>query len=974
MRHPNLNASVIITLFASAMAACTSSRARTAPEARGEGAERVGPGMRALKASLFGTDVIGLPTGVAITPDAAPGARLLELDPHVAGAPELRAGGAVASALSPDGKTLLVLTSGYNRTYDAGGRLRPEASTEHVFVYDVPVGRAGDGPDDREAREIQVLSVPNAFGGIAFHPGGARFFVGGGSDDVVRTYDRDAGGRWGESGAPVALGHLDAWGGGGLGINEGPFAAGVAASASGQRVVVANHENDSISIVDPATRAVVAEIPLAPGGGAAGGGFPAGVVVVGESFAYVTCQRDREVVEVDLDRRVVVRRIKVGGQPTKIVVDRAAARLFVANANSDTVSVIDRAAGTVVAEIATAATDAARGAWATLRGSNPNALALSPDESTLYVTNGGNSTLALIDVATGRVRGLVPTGFYPTAVAVAADGGHLYVTHAKSPTGPNPLGPWSEPLRASRSAYAPGRGNQFSLQLVRSGLLSLPVPRGEVLARLTAQSILNNRFDADPGGKSARIPPVFAALRGVVKHVIYVVGENRTYDQVLGDLPGADGDPRLVHWGEAITPNHHALARTFVALDRFFDAGGVSGDGWQWSMGGRTTDVAEKAIPIEYAGRGKHSYDWEGNNRNVNVSWPTLDERLAMNPSVPRSIELLPGVADVGAVDGPDEGGRGFLWDAALAAGLTVRNYGAFCDDSRYALPPGHAGHVPPLPMPYATGTRVAFPTRRSLHEVTDPYFRCFDMSFADYWRYEEWARELDEYAAKGALPSLQIVRMPHDHLGNFETALDGVNTPDTQMADGDYALGRMVERLARSPFWNDTVIIAVEDDAQNGSDHVDAHRSFALFAGGHVRRGAHVSTPYSTPSVLRTIELLLGLPPLGQPDAYAPPMADVLDARLDATPYVARVPDVLRSTTLPLPAAPPGMTHATPRGDAATWAMMMRGLDFSHADALDSARFNRALACGLMGAAGCTSDAPVSVSRTEAKDDDDEP
>ena len=253
-----------------------------------------------------------------------------------------------------------------------------------------------------------------------------------------------------------------------------------------------------------------------------------------------------------------------------------------------------------------------------LRGSNPNALALSPDEQTLYVTNGGNNALAVLALSArdaggapargpgdpggqSRLLGLIPTGFYPHAVATSRDGASLYVAYGKSPTGPNPGGPWSDRAGARRSPYLPGVANQFTLQLTGGGLLALPTPSPANLAKLTSQVLLNNRMDA-----ATRTPPVFQALRGVVKHVIYVVGENRTYDQIWAILEDADGDRHLTHWGEAITPNHHALARGFVTLDRFFDAGGVSGDGWQWTMSGRTTDVAEKAIPVEYASRGIH--------------------------------------------------------------------------------------------------------------------------------------------------------------------------------------------------------------------------------------------------------------------------------------------------------------------------------------------------------------------------------
>ncbi len=674
--------------------------------------------------------------------------------------------------------------------------------------------------------------------------------------------------------------------------------------------------------------------------------------------------------EIDLEARRVVRRIRVGGQPTKLVLDRARARLYVANANSDTVSVVDTERGVVLASIPTAAPPSADAeSLLTLRGSNPNALALSPDERTLYVTNGGNNTLSVIALdaapgAGGSVGGLVPTGFYPTAVSLSHEGSRLFVAHGKSPSGPNPFGPWSPIEQVETKPTRPQIGNQFSLQLVHGGLLSFPLPDRATLARLTAQSLANTRAGA------VTVPSAFAALRGAVKHVVYVLGENRSYDQILGDLRPGDGDASLVHWGEAITPNQHALARTFVTFDRFFDSGGVSGDGWQWSVAGRTTDVAEKAIPLEYAARGHHSYDWEGTNRNVNVGLPTLGERRAWDPHTPANPDLVPGTADVGAVDGPDDGGRGALWDLVLGAGLTFRNYGCFVDGARYGLPVDDPARLPPRPMPAVTETRVAFPTRAALMATTDPYYRGFDMEFADGRRLDEWERELDAYEKDGDLPALEMVRLPHDHLGSFRTAEDGLSTPDAQIADHDYALGRLVARLSRSRFWESTVVVALEDDAQNGADHVDAHRSVLFVAGGHVLRGAHLSATYTTVSVLRTIELLLGLPPLGQEDAVAPPL-EAFTASVDRTPFVARVPDVLRASTLRLPPPSKGERVALPRGDRASWARATAAFDFSREDAVPPQAFNRVVACGLGVTSAC--EAPVQPGSARVRDADDD-
>jgi hypothetical protein len=316
------------------------------------------------------------------------------------------------------------------------------------------------------------------------------------------------------------------------------------------------------------------------------------------------------------------------------------------------------------------------------------------------------------------------------------------------------------------------------------------------------------------------------------------------------------------------------------------------------------------------------------------------------------------------------------LWDAALAAGLSVRNYGVFCEDFRYGLPPDDPARVPPITNAFEAKTRVAFPTRTALAPVTDAYYRGFDMAFADVRRVEEWEREFDGFVKKGALPALEFVRLPRDHLGNFATAEDGVTTPDQQIADHDYAVGRLVERISKSPFWESTVVVVVEDDAQNGADHVDAHRSFALFAGGHVRRGgAVVSTPFATPSVLRTIELLLGLPPLGQQDAYARPISEAFDRLADLSPVAAIVPSVLRSTRLPLPPPNPGEHATAPRGDSISWSLATSGMDFRHEDSLPTEAWNRALACGLgVANAGCASEKlPIASGAASGEPDVDE-
>jgi YVTN family beta-propeller protein len=903
-----------------------------------------------------------LPTGVRITPTAARGASLETLNPDLATRPDFTVDHAVATALSPDGATLLVLTSGYNLNSGADGKTIPSESSEYVFVYDVRGGAA---------RKAQVLAVPNTFHGIAFAPAGDAFYVTGGVDDSVHVFTR-GGAAWMESGPPIALGHAQ---GNGLGVK--PAAAGIAVTRDGTRAVVANFENDSITIVDLAARKVAAELDLRPGksdralSGVPGGEFPFWVSIRGSDEAYVSSTRDGEVVVVSLGGAPAVKR-RIGGlaQPGKSILDREGRLLFVANAGSDTVSVIETATGKVIETIATTAPRAVLANGAGFKGANPNALALSPDERTLYVTNAGTNSVAVVRLAErdgddddddrSRVVGLVPTGWYPSAVSVSADGARLFVANAKSVPGPNPDGCRASLGTAATAGVACSAANEYVWQLEKASFLTLPVPGRKELAGLTLQVARNNQFPgADPAATVQRLEGavVMGLLRRRIKHVVYVIKENRTYDQVLGDLKGADGEPRLALFPEATTPNHHAIAQSFVALDRFQDSGETSGVGWNWSTAARTTDVIEKTQPVNYAGRGL-SYDWEGTNRNVNVGYATVAERVLANPFTPADPDLLPGTGDVSAPDAAGdapEAGTGHLWDAAMRRGLTVRNYGFFGDLTRYSLPATDAAFVPLDHDPHASGTTVFFPAKAALVSVSDPYFRGYDQKFPDFYRFKEWAREQDAYEAAGSMPALELVRLPHDHFGTFGAAIDGVNTPERQMADNDYAVGLLVEKISKGPFAADTLVFVLEDDAQDGPDHVDAHRSVALVAGPYVKQGAVISTAYTTVNVLRTIEEVLGLSPLGLNDALAAPMADLFEWQPRALPwtYEARVPDVLRQTALPLPpAAHTALRKARPAHDAAWWDDAMRGQRFDVEDALDADRFNRALWRGLAGGA----------------------
>ena len=464
----------------------------------------------------------------------------------------------------------------------------------------------------------------------------------------------------------------------------------------------------------------------------------------------------------------------------------------------------------------------------------------------------------------------------------------------------------------------------------------------------------NNDFDRPDEDAADRT--MMAFLHAHIHHVIYIVRENRTYDQVLGDLDEGNGDPSLAILAP-YAPNAHRWADQFVDLDNFYDSGEASNTGWDWSTAARTNDYLEKNAPVNYADRGL-TYPSEGTNRNINVGYGDMAQRRRANPKTPDDPDLMPGTADVAALDGPEanEAGQGYLWNSALRAGLSLRNYGFFGDLTRYSLPEKDPAFVSMPHDAFAAHVRQFFPTKAALREHSDPYFRGFDNKFPDYWRYREWQREFDLYVAGHSLPTLNLVRLMHDHFGNFSDAIDGVDTVATEMADNDYAVARLIEAVAHSPYKTDTLIFVIEDDAQAGADHVDAHRSVGFIVGPYVKHHAVVSTHYTTVNMLRTMEDVLGIQPLGLNDGLARPMSDVFDpAQADWT-YQAVVPAVLRQTRLPLPsqqtasADPDEPCAAISMRSARYWTRVMRGQNFALEDHLDTPRFNAALWRGLAG------------------------
>ena len=961
--------------------------------------------------------------GQQITPTAPPNAQFVTMNPDLADKADWQVSNAASTVVSPDKTTMLVLTSGYNRVYRTDGgapdhygtQFNWPDSNEYVFIYDItsptPVKKA-------------VVQVPNTYYGIVFDPTGTAFYVAGCGDDNVHiiTQNTDktwpnifmnAQGGWSTPQTPantLDLGHPRNPGGQTMGngleyngappppaghVNEQVFvqscAAGLAISKDGQTLVAANYYNDSISIfkgglgnwtrIQP--NSTQPDFDLRPGksggsSGSPGGEYPFWVEIKGNGSsakAYVSSIRDREIVVVNVgDSPYIITRIPVKGQPNKMTLNKTQSRLYVAADMTDTVEVIDTAQDRIVETIPVIA-PASVMPYALLqyKGANTNSVTLSPDEKQLYVTNGNLNNVAVVQLGESnsgsRVVGLIPTGWYPNSVSFSGDGNTVYVVNSKSPTGANPKFCYAYGPPPPPPPLGTGRANcvgsqQYNPQLTKAGLQSFQRPTTAQLAKLTAQVAVNNRFYHTVSAADAE---VMAAVRRGVRHVIYIIKENRTYDQILGDLEVGNGDKTLAEFGytpqKPMTPNHHNIARTFVTLDNFYASAEVSYDGWLWSTAARAHDVVERQHPVMYAGRGL-SVDNAGTVRNVNVALPNAGypgvTRQSANHLTPADPDLLPGHTDIGSPDGPDnEINAGHLWDAALRANLTLRNYGFFVDGTRYNLLETDPYAITLIAMPALTDppTVVAYAANVALAPYTDPYFRGFDNNFPDFYRFKEWEREFDtKYDPVGGggedLPALSLVSFMHDHTGSFGTAEFGVNTPELMQADNDYAVGLLIEKISKSKYKNNTLIFVIEDDAQDGGDHVDSHRTVALVAGAYVKQGAVVSTQYNTIDFVRTMEEVLGIPPMNINDALSRPMADIFNTTPLAWSFTAVPSPYLYGTDLAseLPARPVGMVVPKSTHNAKYWARVTKGMDFSSQDKFNFARYNRILWKGLMG------------------------
>jgi hypothetical protein len=484
---------------------------------------------------------------------------------------------------------------------------------------------------------------------------------------------------------------------------------------------------------------------------------------------------------------------------------------------------------------------------------------------------------------------------------------------------------------------------------------------------LTSQVAANNRYAARPSDSDAE---VMNFLRSKIKHIIYVVKENRTFDQILGDLGnGSNGDSSLALFGEGVTPSFHRLSRNFVTIDNFMDPGDGSMDGWSWSMRGRVTNTETITQQENYArvNRGL-SYEGEGQNRNIPSNLDTVaardffyDPTGATTPYSTSTASLKGGTANIlagdgdhAATDGPEGYQQGYIFNAVLNAGGTVRNYGWM------ANAPGSIGTIAnPISDPFAAGVIQTTTANQLLYQngFYDPYFRAYDQAYPDFWRFSEWNREFQQFVENGNLPTFEMIRgLSHDHTGSFGSALGGVNTPELQQADNDYAVGLLVQAVAHSPYASNTLIVIIEDDCQDGADHVDSHRSTTYFVGPYVKQHAVVSTRYSQTNALRTIEDILGTEHINLNTYYARPMADVFDITSSGSwTFQAVASTLLKLTSLGLDpnkvefAKGPNLK---PTHDAKYWAAKTRGFDFSAEDRVPPELYNKILWEGLKGTA----------------------
>jgi DNA-binding beta-propeller fold protein YncE len=699
----------------------------------------------------------------------------------------------LAMALSPEKDRIIVLLNGWRQ--------------QGIQVVERNSGRV-----------LQTIPLPAVFLGIAFSPDGRSLYVSGGNQDVIYRFD------WNGIAATLADSII-------LAVKQKGkdgtrYPAGIAIARDGRTLYAAENLGDSLAVVDISSRRVVQRLATER--------YPYGVVVGLDGTVYASAWGGWTVSAFPARGNGTLgagTQIRVARHPSALALSSDGARLFVASGSTDKISVVATAGLKVIATLSDASPAA------TGEGSTPNALSLSADGTRLFIAEADNNAVAVFDLsarasgvsgATGNdtLAGRIPVGWYPSALV--ADGADLLVVNGKGHgTGPNPR------FRQTGQSMPPHTPDYTLGQI--NGTLTI-IPTGASRIELEAFS---RRVASANGWNAAQREKQYPPF----EHVIYIIKENRTYDQILGDLPQADGDTSLVFFPRPVSPNHHALAERFGIFDRFFVNAEVSADGHNWSTAAYVTDYAGKTIPSNYSSRGRN-YDYEGFNRGV------LPDDDASEPS------------------------SGYLWNLADRAGITYRNYGEFVvepDDPTGLKAPAYVATKPTL----AAHTNTAYPG--------------FSMQVSDQVRADVWLKEFEEFVRVGKLPALEIIRLPNDHTSGVRA---GSPTPRAYMADNDLALGRIIEALTKSPFWKSTVVFVLEDDAQDGPDHVDSHRS-PLLVNSPYNTGRVFHRFTNTTDVLATIEDILGLGRMSQFDHFGRPLREIWETTADLTPYVALKPRV---------------------------------------------------------------------------------
>jgi DNA-binding beta-propeller fold protein YncE len=854
--------------------------------------------------------------------------------------------------LSPDGHYAALLNYGYG-TQETMAR-------QSIAVLDLKTNQLADFPDARLGDDAHQ----SYFIGLAFSSDGKHLYASVGSlSDPTGTKSGDTGngimqysfmkGKVApERFIPIPLQPLST----GKRIPVGmkaqphmaiPYPAGITVISDGghDKLLIANNLSDNIVLIDPATGKILQTFDLSTSD-LVPSSYPYTCVAAKDGRrAWCSLWNDSQIAELDLTSGKVARRIELkkpedplapGSHPTAMLLSPNEKTLYVALSNVDQVAAVATESGLPIAFLPTFKAE-----WK-VWGAFPIGLAQSRDGKHLFVADASLDALAVIEVSqvsSGPINGgmsvappqFIPTDWYPSALAVHGD--DLLIATAKGEgTRPNKeMGKLVYETKHKEHPYIP--------TLLRGSIARLNIPATLAqLPQLTQQVERDNLFHSDPGTIA------FAAGQNPIKHVIYVLKENRTYDQILGDLKVGDGDPSLTMYGEDITPNEHKLALQFGVLDNFYDSGEVSGDGHIWSTAAITSDYNEKTWQIAYRGK-ERTYDFQG---QVAEEYP-LDHNM---PDI-------------------DDPGTGFLWDNLARNHVSFRDYGEFVNaiwctgykaDSVLTTPPPlespcqrkaveqggslppnigdpHGGRSPwPWPVPLFSGVK---PSKAVLRDHYDPLFPDFNTDYPDQLRADEFLNEFGAFvharqANEGAqfeLPSFVLLYLPDDHTGGTRPNLA---RPAANVADNDLALGRVVDAVSHSPYWDDTAIFVLEDDAQDGADHVDAHRSTAFviskYSPGSTAQPNVEHRFYTTVNVIHTMEMLLGLPPMNQNDAYAPVMSGLFKGTGDQPAFNA---DYRNQNN--------GLIYETNRHNA-PGAKISSQMDFSRPDAAGAARLNRVL------------------------------